>query len=455
MNHSLTSEPDSSLALQRRMVASREQLHARLLQRERAVELASMVAFLAAALALALAFEAPRGLDAGIAAALVCAYALATRAEFQIGTTWTDPSQLVFVPMLFLLPTQVVPLLVAAAMVLSRLPDYVRGEVNGWRVVPRVADAWYSIFPATVLLAAGATTPGWSDWPIYVAALAAQIGVDAILSSARVALSTGVRYSEVLREARIVYLPDALLAPAGLAVAVAAAAEPWAALVVLPAIVLLTIFGREREARIANAVALSHAYRGTAHLLGEVLSTTHEYTGSHSRSVVVLAHQVGEALGVDEQMMREIEFGALLHDVGKIAVPNEILNKPTSLDDEEWELMRRHTLEGERMLERIGGVLAEAGAVVRAHHERFDGSGYPDGVAGEQIPLAARVIAACDAFNAMTTPRPYAPTKDVAEAIAELRAAAGTQFDPRVVEVLVEIAAAYVDAGPPDELVAA
>ena len=134
------------------------------------------------------------------------------------------------------------------------------------------------------------------------------------------------------------------------------------------------------EGRIENALALGDAYRGTAHLLGELLSSSHEYTGAHSRSVVILAHEVGEAMGVPENVLREIEFGALLHDVGKMAVPNEILNKPSSLTEDEWAQMRRHTAEGERMLARIGGVLAEVGTVIRSHHERFDGSGYPDGL---------------------------------------------------------------------------
>jgi HD-GYP domain-containing protein (c-di-GMP phosphodiesterase class II) len=97
---------------------------------------------------------------------------------------------------------------------------------------------------------------------------------------------------------------------------------------VLPLLGLIAIFAREREARIESVLTLRHAYRGTAHLLGEVLATTHEYTGSHSRSVVVIARQVGVSLGVSELVLREIEFGALLHDVGKMAVPNEILNKP-------------------------------------------------------------------------------------------------------------------------------
>ncbi|HSK49002.1 MAG TPA: HD domain-containing phosphohydrolase, partial [Solirubrobacterales bacterium] len=126
-------------------------------------------------------------------------------------------------------------------------------------------------------------------------------------------------------------------------------------------------------------------------------------------------------------------------DVGKIAVPKEIINKPGPLDDAEWEVMRQHTIEGERMLKRVGGVLSEAGRIVRASHEDFDGSGYPDGLAGEEIPIEARIVTACDAFSAMTTTRSYRKAMPTAVALTELRACAGTQFDPRVVEVLTEL----------------
>jgi HD-GYP domain-containing protein (c-di-GMP phosphodiesterase class II) len=120
-------------------------------------------------------------------------------------------------------------------------------------------------------------------------------------------------------------------------------------------------------------------------------------------------------------------------------VPNEIINKPGRLTDEEMDVMRTHTVEGESMLNRIGGVLEEAGVVVRTHHERYDGTGYPDGLAGDEIPIGARVITACDAFNAMTTDRPYRKAMPLEAAIAELRNESGKQFDPKVVSALVEI----------------
>jgi HD-GYP domain-containing protein (c-di-GMP phosphodiesterase class II) len=124
---------------------------------------------------------------------------------------------------------------------------------------------------------------------------------------------------------------------------------------------------------------------------------------------------------------------AALHDVGKAAIPDAVLEKPGPLDEEEWAVMRSHTLIGERILA-AAPALARAAELVRSSHERFDGTGYPDGTAGDAIPLAARIIAVCDAFDAMTTPRPYRPTPlSTDEALAELREGGGTQFDSAVV----------------------
>jgi len=126
-------------------------------------------------------------------------------------------------------------------------------------------------------------------------------------------------------------------------------------------------------------------------------------------------------------------------DVGKMSVPNEIINKPGPLDEREWTVVRMHTVEGQRMLDRVGGVLRDVGHVVRATHERWDGTGYPDGLAGEEIPLEARIVCCCDAFNAMTTDRPYRSALSVEMALAELRANSGVQFDPAVVDVLLDV----------------
>jgi putative nucleotidyltransferase with HDIG domain len=232
---------------------------------------------------------------------------------------------------------------------------------------------------------------------------------------------------------------DSLLAPVGLLAAFAAADQPYAVLLVVPLAGLFTIFAAERAARVEQTIELSGAYRGTALLLGDVIEADDEYTGQHTQDVVELTVAVADRLRVDEETRRAAEFGALLHDVGKVAIPNEIINKPGPLDDEEWAIMKTHTVEGQRMLERIGGLLARVGIVVRASHERFDGGGYPDGLAADEIPLASRIVSACDAYNAMTTDRSYRKALTAGVAVAELRANAGTQFDPKVVEALVAV----------------
>jgi HD-GYP domain-containing protein (c-di-GMP phosphodiesterase class II) len=204
----------------------------------------------------------------------------------------------------------------------------------------------------------------------------------------------------------------------------------------LPLLGLFALFARERQQRLDAILELSTAYRGTTLLLGDMIEADDSYTGMHSRDVVDLSLGVADALKLGATQRRNVEFGALLHDVGKIRIPKEILNKKGPLDPHEWEFVHRHTIEGEQMLRQVGGKLAEVATIVRSSHERWDGGGYPDGLVAEEIPVEARIIAACDAYNAMTTDRPYRSAMRRSEALAELRQCAGTQFDPRVVAAL-------------------
>jgi HD-GYP domain-containing protein (c-di-GMP phosphodiesterase class II) len=137
--------------------------------------------------------------------------------------------------------------------------------------------------------------------------------------------------------------------------------------------------------------------------------------------------------------------------VGKIRIPAEIINKPGPLDAEERRVIETHTLEGERLLARVGGLLDEVGRIVRSCHERWDGGGYPDGLAGEAIPRVARIVMCCDAFNAMTTDRSYRKALPLEDALAELRRHAGTQFDPAVVDALLRTVGSSATAALPIE----
>ena len=199
----------------------------------------------------------------------------------------------------------------------------------------------------------------------------------------------------------------------------------------LPLAALLRVFARERSARIDQAIELSAAYRGTAFLLGEVIVADDEYTGEHSYGVIALSLEIADEMGLNEDDRRLVEFGALLHDVGKIAVPKAIVNKPGPLDDDEWAVMRQHTIAGQRMLDKVGGSMTDVGQIVRASHERWDGGGYPDGIAGEDVPLPARIVAVADTFHAITTTRPYRRAQTAEAAIKELRACAGRSSTPR------------------------
>jgi len=153
-----------------------------------------------------------------------------------------------------------------------------------------------------------------------------------------------------------------------------------------------------------------------------------------------VAHSRDEyELGLSSTERRDAEFAALLHDVGKVRVPNEIINKPGKLTDEERKIIERHTIDGEQMLLRVGGLLGEIGRIVRACHERWDGTGYPDGLEGEEIPIIARIVCCCDAFNAMTSDRSYRKALPLEVAIEELERTRGTQFDPAVVDALIAV----------------
>jgi HD-GYP domain-containing protein (c-di-GMP phosphodiesterase class II) len=174
-------------------------------------------------------------------------------------------------------------------------------------------------------------------------------------------------------------------------------------------------------------------------LLGDVVEADHAYTGAHSRDVVDLSVAVAELLDIDPAERSTVEFAALLHDVGKIRMPKQILDKTGALTPAERELIEQHTIWGEQMLLRVGGMLADVGRVVRSCHEWWDGSGYPDGLAGTAIPEAARIVCACDAFSAMTADRPYRRARSVPDALAELHRCAGTQFDPAVVTALIRV----------------
>ena len=370
---------------------------------------------------------------------IVGAYALAANVEFEVGAGSAVPTELILVPMLFVLPLGLVPLCVLAGLLLADVPRYVKREAHLERAVPLAMSAWYCAGPVIVLAAFGEPPPALSHWPIYVLALLAQFAFDFAVSTFRPWYAFGTPPASQLGQMLSAWAVDAALAPVGLFVAIVGVGHAYAYLACVPLILLIAVFGQERRIRIDNALELGHAYRGTALLLGDMIEADDQGTGAHSRDVVSLVIGVAERMGLTGRVRRNAEFGALLHDVGKVRVPKEIINKPGPLTDLEWLVVKQHTVWGEEMLKAVGGILAEVGTIVRSCHERYDGTGYPDGLHGDEIPLIARIVFACDTFSAMTTDRSYRKARPIAEAVAELRRRAGTQLDPQVVETLAAI----------------
>ena len=189
---------------------------------------------------------------------------------------------------------------------------------------------------------------------------------------------------------------------------------------------------RELEARTVR----SQVEASSVLALVAALDARDNYSAEHSEALVGLSEGVARQLGLDEEQACEVKWMALLHDIGKVGVPDAVLHKPGSLDESEWALMRRHPEIGARIVSEVEGLSHMAPAIL-ADHERWDGAGYPQGLAGEAIPLASRITLACDAYHAMVSDRPYRAAMSHTDAVEQLRLNAGSQFDPRVVDALL------------------
>jgi putative nucleotidyltransferase with HDIG domain len=405
--------------------------------RDRVVEAGVASSLIAIVAALALFSPGPDTSSPLLAIILGALHIVTRRVRFSTGSGTASPVFLAVVPMLVLLHPALALVTLTISALLARGDDYVKARVHPDHAVLAFGDSMYAVGPALVIGLLGPAEPALSAWAVYALALGAALVSDNIVSITRVWLALGVPPGFQLRLQIVAFSFDAALAPIGLAIAMVSVHEPAAVLLVLPLVALLNALGREREQRIQHALQLGEAYRGSALLMGEMLEADDAYTGGeHTKGVLALALDVGHELGLDARAQRDLEFGALLHDIGKLRVPDEIINKPGKLDPAEWAIIKRHPVDGQEMLDRIGGVLADVGLVVRGHHERWDGDGYPDGLVGTAIPLAARIICACDAYSAMTTNRPYRGAMPIEDALEELRTCSGSQFDPAIVEAV-------------------
>lgn len=413
--------------------------------RERVILSMSAALFITCGALIALLLPDERTTQPLVVIGLVIGYGIAERVRFEFGGTYGTAELLVLVPLVLLAPLPLVPLVIALANVAATLPEMVERTWHHDRVIGRLADCWFCIPPMLVLAAFAPGEAALDHAWIYLLAFAAQLGGDFVWSRIRDLLLDGIPLRQGLSMWLGIARVDAIFAPIALLISVVAVNDPFALLAIAPIVWLFHSFAEDREDRYAKALELHRAYRGTVMLLSDVIESEDTYTAQHSRSVVELVNAVADDLAVPAQNRQELEFAAMLHDVGKIVIPKEILQKPNSLTESEFEVMKTHTIEGQFMLDRVGGLLGRVGEVVRSCHERWDGDGYPDGLAGEDIPFASRLVFCCDAYNAMTSDRVYRRAVSREEALRELRDNAGSQFDPRIVRAVSRV----VEAGEP------
>ena len=426
------------------LAATRRRVRARMSRRALVAELLVGGGFLAA-VALLWVVQPPSDVDVPAAFLSLAVLIAATRVRFDTPFGFTIATQLAFVPALFAMPLAFVPLAYAVSLAGPRVIDVIAGRKRATSLIQIPGNSWSAVFPCVVFVIAG-VTPRHAGPALLVLALGAQFAGDFAVSAAYFGMVSGARLSSQLRDSWV-YLIDAALSGVALVVAEEVHTAPYAVLGLLPLLGLLAMFAHERQGRLTSLLELNETYHGTALLLGDVIAEDDGYTGEHSQGVVGLAMAVGAELGLDPERRRNLEFGALLHDVGKICVPKEIINKPGKLEPHEWEIIKTHAAEGERMLNQVGGFMRDVGRIVRSHHERWDGGGYPDGLAAEAIPLESRIIACCDSWNAMRTDRSYRKALPFDVALQELHVNVGRQFDATVVEAVLRVVT-ELEAGP-------
>jgi HD-GYP domain-containing protein (c-di-GMP phosphodiesterase class II) len=419
---------------------ARERRKRRMESRERWVTGASAVLYVGVAAAIALLVPQNRPIDLILMVGLTCGFALVSRVRFEFSDAYASAEVMVFVPMLLLLPLPYVPILVACAAGLAALPEVVNGSWHWQRLLNAASESWYAIGAVIVVAVFAPGAPELSHAGVYALAFGAQMACDlgGALVRERLLLER-LPLAEFVRSSIGTVRVDAILSPLGFLITLVAFDEPVTLLVIAPLVWLLAVFSQDRQERYTATLELNRAYRGTVMLLADVVQFDDTYTADHSRSVVELVVAVADQMNVDASSRQELEFAALLHDVGKITIPKETLNKPGKLNADEFEVMKTHTIEGQFMLDRVGGLLARVGEIVRSCHERWDGGGYPDGLVGEEIPVPARIVFVCDAYNAMTTNRPYRAAMSQEDALSELATNAGSQFDAAVVDALVAV----------------
>ena len=320
------------MLLAERLVGEARQRRARKMdQRERVVTGVSACAYLPLRSRSPPSFRTSEHVAPAVVLGLLLGYALILQVRFEFGGYYASPEQLAFIPLLLIAPLPYVPLLFAAAGVLAAVPDIARNSWHRHRWLDTFSDSWAALGGVIVL---AALAPGDLDsayFAVYVAAFAAHFLTDVTWTLLRNRLLDRLPLSEVLRGFAGTARVDAILTPLAFVVSLAAVEQPLYLLAIAPVVWLLHLFSHDRRERYSKTLELHRAYRGTVMLLSDVIESEDTYTAQHSRSVVDLVNEVADELGVPDDDRQELEFAAMLHDVGKIAIPKEILNKPAAL----------------------------------------------------------------------------------------------------------------------------
>lgn len=410
------------------------------------------LAYVGAAVTLAIVVPSDRGFSPWLIAALVVAAVAISRVHFDVSTGYVSGEQLAFVPLLFLAPLPLVPLLLPLAYALSDLPDILRGRAHPHRWLNALADSWYVVGSVVVLALFAPGPPELALAGVYLAALAAQVVVGASAAVLREALVGRFAVRDELRAVVAAYQLDVLFSPVGFAVAYAAARlGPLALVSLVPLTLAVAGLGRLYRRR-CDELAEQHAsywerFVGDARMLE---SAGQPRPGADWRCTAELALGVAAELGLE--MSARAELAHTARGARRILGVDDYRHDPANHEREQ-----RHPVEASRRMQ-LGTALIEAAVyqladsveaarfphdrlerqavAVRASREHFDGTGYPDGLAGEQIPRGGRVIACCEAYAAMTSGRPHREAMSKEGALDELANHSGSQFDPVMVAAL-------------------
>lgn len=334
-----------------------------------------------------------------------------------------------------LLTDALVPVFVAAispvvGALVSKRPDWARSLEEAGAEAVAILVGIFLVFEAGFKF----RTPGSGGWLVaFVIAGGSYIIIRYVLAAgdARVSQRVGfLTYSNAAGKAIAANLTLLAFFAVGLSYLASAYGRSGYFILALATVAMVETYypfkqlSEQRDVLFASLMMVAHA-----------IDLKDAYTGRHARDASEIAVRIARALQLPEPEVRTIRLASMLHDIGKIGISGRIIRKPSRLDPEEMKVMRRHPIIGAEIMRPVE-LLADASDIVRHHHEHFDGNGYPDGLRAEQIPMGSRVVLVADAFNAITTDRPYRKAKSKVEALEILKKNAGTQFDPRVVEAL-------------------